>query len=68
MNMDELLLLENLRLKQMLEIAAIDISKLINCNFGDYLHDLSTRDYYEERSNNARPRLFESDIWNCSSS
>lgn len=45
---DELLLLELERLHQMLEIASIDISKLIKCKPSDYLHDLSTRDYFEE--------------------
>lgn len=45
---DDLLLLELERLRQMLVIASIDISKLINCRPGDYLHDLGTRDYYEE--------------------
>lgn len=45
---DELLLLELERLRQMLEIASLDISKLIKCEPNDYLHDLSTRDYYEE--------------------
>lgn len=48
---DELLLLELERLRQMLEIASIDISKFIDCKPGDYLHDLSTRDYYEEIKN-----------------
>lgn len=46
--MDELLYLENLRLKQMLEIAAKDISELDGSNVNDYLHDLGTRDYFEE--------------------
>jgi hypothetical protein len=45
---DDLLLLELERLRQMLIIASIDISKFINCRPGDYLHDLGTRDYYEE--------------------
>lgn len=45
---DELLLLELEHLRQMLEIASLDMSKLIKCKPGDYLHDLSTRDYYEE--------------------
>ena len=45
---DELLLLEQERLRQMLEIAAQDIAKAYNCKAEDYLHDLSTRDYYEE--------------------
>lgn len=45
---DELLLLELEHLRQMLEIASLDISKLIKCEPNDYLHDLSTRDYYEE--------------------
>ena len=47
-NSDELLRLEILRLKQMLYIAAKDISKLDGSNIEEYLHDLSTRDYYEE--------------------
>lgn len=46
--MDEILLLENLRLKQMLEIAAKDINELDGSNVNDYLHDLGTRDYFEE--------------------
>ena len=45
---DELLLIEIERLRQMLEIASADISKFINCKPSDYLHDLGTRDYYEE--------------------
>ena len=45
---DELLLLELEHLRQMLVIASIDISKLIKCKPGDYLHDLGTRDYYQE--------------------
>lgn len=45
---DELLLLELEHLRQMLEIASLDMSMLIRCRPGDYLHDLSTRDYYEE--------------------
>jgi hypothetical protein len=45
---DELLLIEIELLRQMLVIASIDISKLINCKPCDYLHDLGTRDYYEE--------------------
>ncbi len=45
---DELLLLEQERLRQMLLIAAQDIAKAYNCKAKDYLHDLSTRDYYEE--------------------
>ena len=45
---DELLLLEIEHLRQMLVIASIDVSKFINCLPSDYLHDLSTRDYYEE--------------------
>lgn len=49
---DELLLLEIERLRQMLEIASIDISKFINCKPCDYLHDLSTRDYYEDIKEN----------------
>lgn len=48
---DELLLLELEHLRQMLEIASIDISKFIGCKPGDYLHDLGTRDYYEEIKN-----------------
>lgn len=43
--MDELLLLEIERLRQMLEIAAKDLHPE---DPGGYLHDLSTRDYYEE--------------------
>ncbi len=46
--MDELLLEEIEHLGQMLVIASIDISKLIHCKPSDYLHDLSTRDYFEE--------------------
>lgn len=46
--MDELLKLEILRLKQMLEIAAKDISELDGSDPKDYLHDLGTRDYFEE--------------------
>ena len=49
---DELLLLEIERLRQMLEMASIDISKFINCSPNDYLHDLSTRDYYEDIKEN----------------
>lgn len=49
---DELLLLELEHLRQMLEIASVDISKLIKCEPNDYLHDLSTRDYYEEIKQN----------------
>ena len=48
---DELLLLEIEHLRQMLIIASIDISKFINCKSGDYLHDLSTRDYFDEIKN-----------------
>lgn len=48
---DELLLLEIEHLRQMLMIASIDISKLYNFNPCDYLHDLSTRDYFEEIKN-----------------
>ena len=46
--MDEILLLELERLRQQLVIASIDVSKAYGCNPNDYLHDLSTRDYYEE--------------------
>lgn len=46
--MDDLLYIEILRLRQMLELAAKDISRLDGSNPNDYLHDLSTRDYYEE--------------------
>ena len=49
---DELLLIEIERLRQMLEIASVDISKFINCKPSDYLHDLGTRDYYEEIKEN----------------
>ena len=49
---DELLLLELEHLRQMLVIASIDISKLIKCKPGDYLHDLGTRDYYQEMKEN----------------
>lgn len=49
---DELALLEIERLRQMLEMASIDISKLIKCKPDEYLHDLSTRDYYEEVKEN----------------
>lgn len=53
---DELLLIEIERLRQMLEIASVDISRLINCKPSDYLHDLGTRDYYEEiKENDKRP-------------
>ena len=45
---DELLLIEIERLRQMLVIASIDVSKFIACKSSDYLHDLGTRDYYEE--------------------
>jgi hypothetical protein len=45
---DETLLLEIERQRQMLEIASLDISRLIKCKPSDYLHDLSTRDYYQE--------------------
>ena len=41
----ELLYIEIERLRQMLEIAAKDICPE---DPGGYLHDLSTRDYYEE--------------------
>ena len=49
---DELLLIEIERLRQMLVIASVDIGKFINCKPSDYLHDLSTRDYYEEIKEN----------------
>ena len=49
---DELLLLELEHLRQMLVIASLDISKLDNCKPSDYLHDLSTRDYFEEIKEN----------------
>lgn len=45
---DELLMLENLRLAQMLVIAAKDICRIDGSDVNDYLHDLSTRDYFEE--------------------
>lgn len=45
----ELLLLEIERLRQMLFIAAKDINELDGSNINDYLHDLSTRCYYEQR-------------------
>ena len=45
---DELLLIEIERLRQMLVIASIDVSKFINCKPSDYLHDLGTRDYFKE--------------------
>lgn len=48
---DELLLLEIEHLRQMLVIASIDMSKFIDCKPSDYLHDLGTRDYYEEIKN-----------------
>ena len=46
--MDELLLLEIEHLRQMLVIASLDVAKSYKCNANDYLHDLSTRDFYEE--------------------
>lgn len=46
--MDELLMLEVLQLKQQLIIASKDFEKLTGQKASDYLHDLSTRDYYEE--------------------
>ncbi len=46
--MDDLLLLEIERLRQMLIIASKDVSKAYNCKPSDYLHDLSTRDFFEE--------------------
>lgn len=46
--MDDVVLLELERLRQQLVIASIDVSKAYGCNPNDYLHDLSTRDYYEE--------------------
>ena len=46
--MDEILLEELEHLRQMLAISAIDVSKAYKCNPSDYLHDLSTRDYFEE--------------------
>ena len=49
---DELLLIEIERLRQMLVIASIDVSKFIACKSSDYLHDLGTRDYYEEIKEN----------------
>ena len=49
---DELLLLELENLREMLEIASLDMSRLIKCKPGDYLHGLSTRDYYEEIKQN----------------
>lgn len=45
---DELVLLEMERLRQMLKMASVDISKLMKCKPDEYLHDLGTRDYYEE--------------------
>ena len=48
--MDELLLLEILNLKQQLEIASMDIERITGDKAEDYLHDLSTRDYYDEIS------------------
>lgn len=45
---DELLLEEIERLRQELKIASIDVAKAYKINAQDYLHDLSTRDYYEE--------------------
>ena len=45
---DEILLLEIERLRQMLLIASVDISKFIKCSPSDYLHDLGTRDFFEE--------------------
>lgn len=45
---DELLIQENESLRQQLQIAAKDIARLDGCNASDYLHDLSTRDYFEE--------------------
>lgn len=45
---DDLLQLEILRLRQMLEIAAKDIYELDGSDPSDYLHDLNTRDYYDE--------------------
>ena len=45
---DDLLLLEIERLRQMLIIASKDVSKAYNCKPSDYLHDLSTRDFFEE--------------------
>ena len=50
---DELLLIEIERLRQMLVIASIDISKFINCKPSDYLHDLGTRDFFKEIKENA---------------
>jgi len=41
-------LLEIERLRQMLEIASLDIQKLDGSNPSEYLHDLATRDYFEE--------------------
>ena len=49
--MDEILLEELERLRQMLAISAVDVSKVYKCNPSDYLHDLSTRDYFEEVNN-----------------
>lgn len=46
--MDELLLEEIERLKQMLMIASKDVANAYNVSATDYLHDLSTRDYFEE--------------------
>ena len=45
---DDLLMLEIERLRQMLIIASKDISKAYKCKAKDYLHDLGTRDYFEE--------------------
>lgn len=53
---DELLLIEMEHLRQMLVIASIDVSNFINCKPSDYLHDLSTRDYYGEIKENDRQR------------
>ena len=49
---DELLLIEIERLHQMLVIASVDISKFIKCKPSDYLHDLGTRDFFEEMKEN----------------
>lgn len=44
----ELLLYEIERQRQMLLMAAKDISELDGSDPNDYLHDLGTRDYFEE--------------------
>ena len=46
---DDTLLMEIERQRQMLEMAARDVSELDGSDPSEYLHDLSCRDYFTER-------------------